>query len=58
MCELSKAKTKTKKNYNNNKFVNSILVVEDGAKQEGVVLQNDERRMEETLRHMRRYLNT
>ena len=43
---------------NNNKFVNSILVAEDGTKREGVVLQKDERRMEETLRHMRRYLNT
>ena len=41
------------KNNNNKKKINSIPVVEDGAKQEGVVSISDEHPMKETLRHMR-----
>ena len=48
MCELSNKKT-----------LNSVLVVEDGALEtrRGCSI-NDERRMKETLRHMRKYLHT
>ena len=38
ICELSKAKTITKKKKMNKKNLNGIPVVENGAKQEGVIL--------------------
>ena len=40
------------------KKLNSVPVVEDGAKREKGCSINDERRMKETVRHMRKNLNT
>ena len=40
------------------KKLNSEPVIEDGTKREGVCSINDERRMKETVRHMRKNLNT